>query len=124
MLRPSRPEGGVTQAQAPHLPQDRGPRPACSESSLHFGGDCHPLLGAQWILGVGPQGEAGSSAAPALDPGQTVPRVSTQMCLPGAVLVSRIQTRGPARLSSGLARRECLCRSSTGLPVLEGLVSA
>lgn len=54
VLRPSRPEGGVTQAQAPHLPQDRGPRPACSESSLHFGGDCHPLLGAQWILGLGP----------------------------------------------------------------------
>ena len=137
VLTPIRPEGGGD--AGPGSPSAPGPWPPSSPltvfSPLWRGpsptarGPGDPWLGAPSsrtppsISLTTPQGEAGSSAAPCAGPWPDSP--SHNYPDTPSVLVSRVQTRGPARLSSGLARLGNVCASAPlALPVLEGLVSA
>lgn len=115
------------QAQAHHLPQDLGPptgplrvssplwrglSPAARDPVDPWLGRHPPHLTPPSISLTTPRERSALLRPPALDPGQTVPLTATQTCPPEAVLVSRVQTRGPGRLSSGLARVGNLHRPS------------
>ena len=129
VLRPVRPEGGGD--AGPGSPSAPGPWPpvwpAPSLLSTLEGTVTHcqgPSGSLAWappptppsISLTTPRERSAPLLPPALDPGQTVPLMATQTCPPEVVLVSRVQTRGSGRLSSGLARVGNVCLSSISPP--------